>query len=101
MDVWRDIVLFLIVLAIFSFGFFLMTKLDRVLGENRKAMEKETESCEPSCVLLTKSFTDEEIIEEIQKFRSIHKEAFVVLYDSSVTEVSENLDRQMRKSIKK
>lgn len=82
MDVWRDIILLLAVFAMFAFGFCLMTKLDKFLNENRKAIEKENESCEPTCVMLSKNLTEEEVVEEIRKFRSAHEEACIVLYDS-------------------
>lgn len=70
-------------LGMFSFGFFLMTKLDKFFVENRGAIERESEKCEPSCVMLTNSLTDEEILEEIRRFREHHEDINVLLYDSS------------------
>mgnify|MGYP003312426438 CR=1 FL=1 len=62
MEAWRDIVLALAVLGVFVFGYFLMARLDKFLDENRKAIEKENEKKEPSCVMLTEELTDEEIV---------------------------------------
>lgn len=44
MNVWGSIILILAMSDVFAFGFYLMTKLDKFLDENRKAIEKETES---------------------------------------------------------
>ena len=83
MNVWGSIILILAMSGVFAFGYYLMTKLDKFLDENRKAIEKETESREPSCVMLTDSLTDEEILEEIRRFRKLHEDINVLLYDSS------------------
>lgn len=85
MGVWGSIILILAMSGVF--GFHLMTKLDKFLDENRKAIEKENESREPSCVMLTNSLTDEEILEEIRRFRKRHEDINVLLYDSSHTEL--------------
>lgn len=86
MDVWGRILLILAMSGVFVFGFYLMGKLDKFLDENRKAIEKENESREPSCVLLTDSLTDDEILEEIRRFRKCHEDINVLLYDSSHAE---------------
>ena len=67
MEVWRDILLILCVLGVFVFGYFLMARLDKFLEENRKAIEKEEEKKEPSCVMLTEEMSDEDIVEEVKK----------------------------------
>ena len=92
MEVWRNIVLVVSVLSVFVFGCFLMTRLDKFLDENRKAMEKENEKKEPSCVLLTEELSDEEIVIEVKRFRDKHASARIVLYDSTDTELSESMD---------
>ena len=92
MEVWRNIVLVVSVLSVFVFGCFLMTRLDKFLDENRKAMEKENEKKEPSCVLLTEELSDEEIVIEVKRFRDKHASARIVLYDSADTELSESMD---------
>ena len=91
MDVWRDIVLVVSVLGVFVFGYFLMTRLDKFLNENRKAIEKENEKKEPTCVLLTEEMSDEEIVTEIKRFRDKHAGARLVLYDSTDTELSDSI----------
>lgn len=88
MDVWSGLILVLVILIVFLYGFYLMKKLDRFLNENRKAMKKENEYCEPSCVMLTEMLTDEEMVEEIRRFRSNHEEIYVMLYDSPYKEIS-------------
>ncbi len=91
MEVWRDIVLIVSVLGVFVFGYFLMARLDKFLDKSRKAIEKENEKREPSCVLLTEEMSDEEIATEVKRFRDRHKGTRIVLYDSSDTELSENM----------
>ena len=81
MEVWRDILLILCVLGVFVFGYFLMARLDKFLDENRKAIEKEDEKREPSCIMLTEDLSDEEIAEDIKLFRQKHEGTRIVLYD--------------------
>lgn len=64
MDVWEDVILILAVLGIFILGFYLMAKLDKILEENRRAIEKKNESCEPTCIMLTEMVTEEELVDE-------------------------------------
>ena len=97
MDVWGSIILILAMSGVFAFGFYLMTKLDKFLDENRKAIEKENESREPSCVMLTNSLTDDEILEEIRRFRNRHKESHILIYDSSQTELPEEMEYMILK----
>ncbi len=78
-----DTVLIIAILSVFLFGYFLMVKLDKFLVENRKAIEKENEKKEPSCVMLTENLSEKEIVEEIQRFRNNHEGARVILYDST------------------
>ena len=91
MEIWRDIVLVISVLGVFVFGYFLMARLDKFLDENRKAIEKENEKREPSCVLFTEEMSDEEIATEVKRFRDKHEGARIVLYDSSDTKLSESM----------
>ena len=92
MEVWRDIVLLIAVLGIFVFGYFLMGRLDKFLDENRKAIEKENEKKEPTCIMLTEEMSDEEIAAEVKRFRDKHAAARIVLYDSPDTDLSESVD---------
>lgn len=92
MEVWRDIWLILCVLGVFVFEYFLMARLDKFLGENRKAIKKENEKREPSCVMLTEEMSDEEIATEVKRFRDKHASVRIVLYDSTDTKLSERMD---------
>ena len=92
MEVWREIILIVSGLGVFVFGYFLMARLDQFLEENRKAIEKEEEKKEPSCVMLTEEMSDEEIATEVKRFRDKHASARIVLYDSSDTESSESIE---------
>lgn len=80
--------LFLIVslLGIFAFGFYLMSRLDRFLEENRKALLKENESCEPSEVLLPHGLSDSEILSEIRRFQETHGTVNIILSDGKEDE---------------
>ena len=64
-----ELLLIVSLLAVFVFGFYLMSRLDRFLEENRKALLKENESCEPSEILLPHGLSDSEILSEIRRFR--------------------------------
>ena len=68
-------------LGIFAFGFYVMCRLDRFLEENRKALLKENESCEPSEVLLPHGLSDSEILSEIRRFRETHGTIDITLSD--------------------
>ena len=92
MEVWSDILLILCVLGVFVFGYFLMARLDKFLDENRKAIEKENEKKEPTCIMLTEEMSDEEIATEVKRFRDKHIGARIVLYVSLDTKLSESMD---------
>ena len=66
-----ELLLIVSLLGIFAFGFYLMSRLDRFLEENRKALLKENESCEPSEILLPPGLSDSEILSEIHRFREM------------------------------
>ncbi len=93
----KEVLLIIIVLGTFVYGYFLMGRLDKFLGENRKAIEKESEKNEPSCVMLTEDVTEEELMEEVRRFRQKHKGARVMLYDSTDTELSKNAEYQVER----
>ena len=68
-------------LGIFAFGFYLMSRLDRFLEENRKALLKENESREPSEILLPQGLSESEILCEIRRFRETHRNVDIILSD--------------------
>ena len=77
-----ELLLIVSLLGIFAFGFYLMIRLDRFLEENRKALLRENESCEPSEVLLPHGLSDSEILSEIDRFRETHGKVDIILSDS-------------------
>ena len=81
-----ELLLIVSLLAVFIFGFFLMGRLDRFLEENRKALLKENESCEPSEVLLPHGLSDSEILSEIRRFRETHGTVDILLSDGKEDE---------------
>ena len=76
-----ELLLIVSLLGIFAFGFYLMGWLDRFLEENRKALLKENESCEPSEILLPQGLSDSEILSEIHRFRETHGTVDIILSD--------------------
>ena len=74
-----ELLLIVSLLGIFAFGFYLMGRLDRFLEENRKALLKENESCEPSEILLPQGLSDSEILSEIHRFRETHGTIDIIL----------------------
>ena len=82
-DTLKNIIFIACVLGTLAFGYLLMVRLDRFLNENRKTIEAEDDKEEPARILLTDELSDEEIADEVRKFRKSHKSARVVLYDSS------------------
>ena len=76
-----ELLLIVSLLAVFVFGFYLISRLDRFLEENRKALLKENESCEPSEVLLPPGLSDSEILSEIHRFRETHGKVDIILSD--------------------
>ena len=76
-----ELLLIVSLLGIFAFGFYLMSRLDRFLEENRKALLKENESREPSEVLLPQGLSDSEILSVIRRFRETHGNVDIILSD--------------------
>ena len=76
-----ELLLIVSLLGIFAFGFYVMCRLDRFLEENRKALLKENESCEPSEILLPHGLSDSEILSEIRRFRKTHGTVDIILSD--------------------
>ena len=81
-----ELLLIVSLLAVFVFGFYLISRLDRFLEENRKALLKENESCEPSEVLLPHGLSDSEILSEIRRFRETHETVDIILSDGKEDE---------------
>jgi len=92
MEVWKTIILIILVLGVFLFGYFLMACLDKFLYKNRKAIEKENEKQEPSCIILTEYMSDEEVAEAVKQFRDKHESIRIVLYDNSDMELPDCME---------
>ncbi len=91
MEVTGEILLILSVLGVFVFGYFLIARLDKFLDEKRKTIAKENEKKEPSCVMLTEEMSDEEVADEVRRFREKHENTRIVLYDITDTELSKGM----------
>jgi len=81
-----ELLLIVSLLAVFVFGFYLMSRLDRFLEENRKALLKENESREPSEILLPQGLSESEILCEIRRFRETHGDVDIILSDGKEDE---------------
>ena len=81
-----ELLLIVSLLGIFAFGFYIISRLDRFLGENRKELLKESESREPSEILLPHGLSDSEILSEIHRFRETHGTVDIILSDGKEDE---------------
>ena len=86
----KDAALIIAVIGAFIYGYFLMGKLDKFIEENRKNVEKAYENKVHSCVTLADNLTDEEIMEEIRRFRANHEEMRIMLYDNTDMNIRNN-----------
>lgn len=92
-----EAMLIIFVLLLLSSGFFLMPRLDRFIEENRAAIKDESETKQPSRVMLTEELSPEEIADEIARFKSLHRNIRVILYDSSDTAAKEGAEYNDKK----
>ena len=74
-----ELLLIVSLLGIFAFGFYLMSRLDRFLEKNRKALLKENKFREFSEILLPQELSD--ILSEIHRFRETHGKVDIILSD--------------------
>ena len=81
-----ELLLIVSLLGMFAFGFYLMSRLDRFLEENRKALLKENESREPSEILLPQGLSESEILCAIRRFRETHRNVDIILSDGKEDE---------------
>lgn len=91
----KDILLLVAILIVFLIGYFLMSRLDKFLDENRKTFEKGKENKVPSHVMLTEELSDDEILEEVKRFRGKHKGTKIIMYDSFNVELSEEIREKL------
>lgn len=76
----KEAVLLIFLVLLFTAGYFLMKKIDIIMDENLKNIEKEAEKTEPSYIVLTKELTDEEVATEIKQFRNKHGKYDVIIF---------------------
>lgn len=76
-----ELLLIISLLGVFAFGFYLMSRLDRFLEKNRKALLKENKFREFSEILLPQGLSDSEILSEIRRFRETYGKVDIILSD--------------------
>lgn len=94
----KDVLLVVALIGILIYGYFLMGKLDKILETKRYTDKTENSDSdndgEPaSCVMLTDDLTDEEIVDELKRFRKKHEKTRVIFYE----ETDENLTEKKEK----
>ena len=89
----EDILLALVMIGALFFGYFVLKGFDSFIGENHESIEKEYEVKEPTCIMLTDDLSDEEIAEEIHRFRKKNNETMIYLYGQSHQKVSKPIDQ--------
>ncbi len=90
MNGWEDIVLIVLTLGAFAFGYFLVIQLGKYLDRSRIIYEREYKGGEPSEIMFAETMSEEEIAREVGKFRAKHKKARVVLREVSGPETRED-----------
>ena len=78
----KEAVLLIFFVLLFTAGYFLMKKIDIIMDENLKNIEKEAEKTEPSYIVLTKELSDEELASEIKQFRNKHSKSDIIIYSN-------------------
>lgn len=87
----KDIVLLISFLCMLVFGYFIMSRLSKFLDGNRKAIEKESEKEDASCVILTENLSEEDAVEEFRRFYKKHKDVCIVLCGSENAKISKSI----------
>lgn len=95
MNIIRDIILIVSVLGVMIFGFFIMKRLDEFLEQNRKAIQKERKEIEPFYMTFEPDTDEMVIVKEIDKFKKKHKNAKIIIYDDSETDVFDNIQARI------
>ena len=95
-EVGSDMILILCVLVCFAFGYFLMKRLDKFLNENYETIEKESDKRVPDYIMLTEEMTDDEIVQEVKRFRELHEGSSVVIYGFTDLKISESMEDNLK-----
>lgn len=78
----EGVILIVAVFLIFVWCFIMVKHFDEFLTDSFGCDFQNVEKKEPSCVLLTKDMTDEEMMEEIQYFREHHQKMEIYLCEN-------------------
>ncbi len=93
----EEAIVIIAVVCIIVLGYFAMARIDKYLNQN--AIEKENEKREPSCIILIENLTDEEIVDEINRFREKHGDTRIMLCDSGDEDLTKS--EESRSKIKR
>lgn len=75
----KELLLLLVISPLFILGYYVWTKVDRLVWQNNKAAQKELELKAPTAVRLTGGMSIVEINREIEKFRKEHENFVIIL----------------------
>ena len=79
----KEILLFIVVISFFIFGYYIMNRIDLFIAENRERRYKDTQIKGPSSVKISGDMPLIEIDKEIDKFRQTHPNFEIILRDES------------------
>lgn len=82
-DYLNDILLILVIIPFFLFGFYIVKKVDRFIYDNEKRLSEEIKLREPTSVKLRGDMPLIEIGKEIDKFRQKHPNLEIILKDET------------------
>lgn len=79
----ENIIVVLVITAVFVFGYYVMRAVDRFLLENEEKNDKRNGKKKPLVVRLSGNMSLEEIDKEIDKFRKDHINFEIILIEKS------------------
>ena len=75
----KELILLLVTSPIILVGYYIWTKVDKLVWQNQKAVNKELELKAPTAVRMTRGMSIIEINREIEKFRQDHENFVIIL----------------------
>ena len=78
-----ELLLLVAIVGIAILGYLIMGRLDDFFIQNYQSIEQENEVQEPSHIMLTDELSEEEILEEIRRFKQKHKTTRIYIRDES------------------
>ena len=75
----KELILLLVTSPIILVGYYIWTKVDKLVWQNKKAGNKELELKAPTAVRMTGGMSIIEINREIEKFRQDHENFVIIL----------------------